>query len=245
MSATKRGFQAPNHTQVPNDLFDELLPSMGHAELKVVLCIIRFTRGYHREKTVMSVRKIARYTGLTPRNVMEGAQQAEDRGLIQRSVDGNKTTTWHLVIESDRVSPKDTSRIPRGHASVSPANTQSRLQRKKENPKESAGGLVEIPVRLQAYFQACINKPIALPKPATKKEISAWLDTFEEWHTKGFTPAQVEAAGRQARRLEKVIARPASLTWLLSDGHSRRNGHEGKPDGNGESMLAKLASRSV
>ena len=92
------GFQSPNYTQTPNDLFDELLPSMGMAELKVVLCIVRHTFGYHKDDVKMSLRRMARFTGLTAKSVMEGATQAEAHGMIERYVEGNNSTRWKVVV---------------------------------------------------------------------------------------------------------------------------------------------------
>src|SRR3990172_512854 len=115
------GFQSPNYTQTPNDLFDELLPDMGLAELKVVMCIVRHTFGYHREEIKISIRTMARFTGLTANSVMEGAKQAEDHGLIERYADGNKTTLWRAIVS---VVPTKTRRRGRRDAGVLPTETQ-------------------------------------------------------------------------------------------------------------------------
>ncbi len=40
------GFDAPHYTQTPDVLFDELLPYLSEAELKVLLYIIRRTFGF-------------------------------------------------------------------------------------------------------------------------------------------------------------------------------------------------------
>lgn len=99
----------------------------------------------------------------------------------------------------------------------------------------------DTPEAFHPYFQACTNKPISLPEPTTQKEIKLWLETFDEWITKGFTPDQVVAAARLARKRDKAIARPGSLTWLLNDQHSRKNGLEDHSKSNSESILEKLA----
>ncbi len=94
------GFQAPNYTQVPNDFF-EMASEMGEAELKVVLCIIRETFGYHRETCELSVRVLARKAGLTPRNAYNGAEKAIERGLIEKTVSQTNTTKWRAVVTGD------------------------------------------------------------------------------------------------------------------------------------------------
>lgn len=93
------GFQAPNYTMVPNDFFD-LSKDMDTAELRVLICLMRATFGFHRPTVSMSIRQLARETRLTPKSVMAGAARLEARGLVSRSVLPSSTTTWECVIES-------------------------------------------------------------------------------------------------------------------------------------------------
>lgn len=97
------------------------------------------------------------------------------------------------------------------------------------------------PKEYHPYFETCLDKPISLPAPTTREEIKAWMKTFAEWIRKGFTPKQVITAARWARKHDKAIARPGSLTWILNDQHSRENGREENSTAHGESILAKLA----
>jgi hypothetical protein len=129
------GFESPNYTQTPNDLFDALLPELGCAELKVLLCVVRNTFGYHREEVKLSIRTIARATGLTVNSVMDGATKAEAHGLLERTVDGNKTTTWRAIVS---VVPTKTRRLTSRDASVSPTTTLVGVkERIKESMKQS------------------------------------------------------------------------------------------------------------
>jgi len=43
-----RGFASPNYTMVPDELFDELMPDLSGAELKVLLYIVRRTFGFKK-----------------------------------------------------------------------------------------------------------------------------------------------------------------------------------------------------
>ncbi len=90
------GFQSPNHTQVPNDLFDQYLSEMEKSELKVVLAVIRHTLGFHRRKTRISVRDLMDSTGLASRSIQDGAKVAEERGLLKRHQDGG-VTEWEII----------------------------------------------------------------------------------------------------------------------------------------------------
>lgn len=49
------GFSGPNYTQVPDALFDELLPVLSGAELKVLLYVIRRTFGFKRDTDTISL----------------------------------------------------------------------------------------------------------------------------------------------------------------------------------------------
>jgi hypothetical protein len=42
------GYASPNYTPVPDELFDEQLPDLSGAELKVLLYVIRRTFGFKR-----------------------------------------------------------------------------------------------------------------------------------------------------------------------------------------------------
>lgn len=183
-------FQSPNYTQTPNDLFDELLPEMGLAELKVVMCIVRHTFGYHKDDVKLSIRKIARFTGLTAKSVMEGADAAEAHGLIERTTDGNKTTIWRAAVS---VIPSSTPRITRYHAGVLPTKP---LLRSKESNKENAKEEIDS----AAVFVALENLVGSL-NSNTPRFVDTWLEKHE--------PARIlqaieEARTRRARSIKYV-----------------------------------------
>ena len=69
-----RGFRSPNYTMVPDELFDELLPELTGAELKVLLYIIRRTFGFKKDEDAISLSQMLR--GITTRD-----GQVLDRGV--------------------------------------------------------------------------------------------------------------------------------------------------------------------
>lgn len=91
-------FKSPNYTQTPNDLFDDLLPSLGQAELKIALALIRLTFGYHRIRVRRSLSKLSKMTGLTEANVIAGIRGLEERGLIIKRQDGG-VNIYELTLE--------------------------------------------------------------------------------------------------------------------------------------------------
>jgi len=52
------GFVAPHYTQVPDELFDELLPTLSGAETKVLLYLVRRTFGFKRESDSISLNQM-------------------------------------------------------------------------------------------------------------------------------------------------------------------------------------------
>src|SRR3954469_9997908 len=54
-----KGFIRPRYTQVPDELFDELMAHLSGAELKVLLYIIRRTFGFKKESDNISLKQIS------------------------------------------------------------------------------------------------------------------------------------------------------------------------------------------
>ncbi len=74
------GFVAPHYTQVPDELFDELLPTLSGAETKVLLYLVRRTFGFKRESDSISL------------NQMMHGLKARDGRLLDRGVGLSKPT---------------------------------------------------------------------------------------------------------------------------------------------------------
>lgn len=91
---TTSGFQRPNYTQVPDALFDELLPDLSGAELKVLLYITRRTLGFRKHEDAISLTQICsgitrhdgtvidRGTGLSRRSVVPAIRSLVQRNLL-------------------------------------------------------------------------------------------------------------------------------------------------------------------
>ncbi len=75
------GYTSPNYTQVPDVLFDEQLPDLSGAELKVLLYIMRRTFGFKKEADNISLNQIA--TGIVTR---EGVALDRGTGLSKSTV---------------------------------------------------------------------------------------------------------------------------------------------------------------
>ena len=77
------------HTNVPNLFFDQLLPRLGYAELKVFLVIVRQTYGWvdkrtgrAKERDWISRQFFVKKTGLSKRAVSRAVSQLISKHLI-------------------------------------------------------------------------------------------------------------------------------------------------------------------
>jgi len=76
-----RGFLSPRYTQVPDELFDELMAHLSGAELKVLLYIIRRTFGFKKDSDTISLNQICK--GITTKR---GEVLDRGTGLSQNAV---------------------------------------------------------------------------------------------------------------------------------------------------------------
>ncbi|CAN5721888.1 hypothetical protein BH23CHL2_BH23CHL2_19790 [soil metagenome] len=114
-----QGFASPNYTQVPDDLFDILLPQLVGAELKALLYIIRRTFGFKKASDPISFNQflrgiktragvqLDRGCGIRNRTTLSKALQSlEHKGVIEseKGVDAlgdNATTTYRLCLQAE------------------------------------------------------------------------------------------------------------------------------------------------
>lgn len=108
-----RGFTAGTSTPVPDQLFDELMPLLGLAEMRLLLFLIRCTFGSRRPMAEISLRQmidgmtdtdgypLAPGVGMSKATVCRALASLRRRNVIvaerRRSEDqGNEPTRYHL-----------------------------------------------------------------------------------------------------------------------------------------------------
>lgn len=128
-----KGYLSPNYTPVPDELFDEQLPDLSGAELKVLLYIIRRTFGFKKDSDNISLNQLLngittkdgsvldRGTGLSKKTLLETIRSLVEKNLIiterRRSEErGDEPTTYRLNILDQR--NKETGGSPRGVKSI-------------------------------------------------------------------------------------------------------------------------------
>ncbi|MDP3012730.1 MAG: replication protein [Candidatus Subteraquimicrobiales bacterium] len=82
------GFSRPKYTQVPDDLFDFLLPFLDEKELKVLLYVIRRTLGWKKDSDMISLNQLEKGgekdkgCGLKKRTIIRALQSLEEKKCI-------------------------------------------------------------------------------------------------------------------------------------------------------------------
>jgi hypothetical protein len=123
-----RGFRSPNYTQVPDELFDELLSVLSGAELKVLLYIIRRTFGFKRDADAISLSqmmsgivthdgdRLDRGVGLSKPTLLQALRSLEGNNIIetrrQRSAErGDEPTIYQLKFAGDDALASDSGPV--------------------------------------------------------------------------------------------------------------------------------------
>jgi len=92
-------YSVPNHTQTPNELFDDHMRTMTGAELKVILAICRKTFGWHKEKDKISTSQLMELTGLSNRAVIDAVRKLIKINLIaRRQIGDSKTDSYEYAL---------------------------------------------------------------------------------------------------------------------------------------------------
>lgn len=96
-----QGFSPYNMTQVPNAVFDDLMPDLTGSELKVLLYIIRQTFGLRRYHGAISIDQLTLGTGLNRTTIMAAVKGLEDRQaiIVER---GQTRTVYRLNFIDDQ-----------------------------------------------------------------------------------------------------------------------------------------------
>jgi hypothetical protein len=113
-----RGFRGPNYTQVPDEVFDELLAELSGNQLKVLMYIIRRTFGFKRESDNISINQMLygittkhgkildRGVGLSKPTLLQALRDLTEMRIIiptrrQSFENGDEPTNYRLNVWGD------------------------------------------------------------------------------------------------------------------------------------------------
>lgn len=130
-------FPNKNYTETPNALFDDHLPSLTEAELKILLVVCRYTWGYHKDEVLLTRQDFADRTGLSIRSITDGLAGLVTKDLIWRYEESGKGSVYVLAVNGQSVP----GQILPPQGEQNPARVQGKfcppLLITKENLKES------------------------------------------------------------------------------------------------------------
>jgi DNA-binding Lrp family transcriptional regulator len=72
------------HTRIPNEIFEDILPTLRPSEQSILLRLYRLTWGFQKDTCHVSMGKLAKSCNLSARQVTTCIQVLEKRGLIRR-----------------------------------------------------------------------------------------------------------------------------------------------------------------
>ncbi len=189
------GFASPNFTQVPDELFDVLMPQLSDAELRVLLYIVRRTFGFKRDTDAISLSQMVsgittregqvldRGTGLSKATVARGLAGlrakgvilAERRSSVQR---GNEATTYRLRFKatSSGVSEQATpvsQRRDKGHSAPPVSAVRQALSQQRDTQK-TEGKNTDFDISKEIHLREAgeSGDPGLDPNPTPSEQIS-------------------------------------------------------------------------
>jgi len=140
------GFYSPRYTQVPDELFDELLSALSGAELKVLLYVMRRTFGFKKDSDLISLSQMVngiqkkdgtildKGTGLHKDSVIKVTKSLVEKGILLRNRQnsdrhGHTASEYALNIRKDSLSDYPTRGLVREKRQALPeiSDTQDRV----------------------------------------------------------------------------------------------------------------------
>jgi len=156
--------------RLPNDWIDRAMPTMGHAELKVVLVVVRQTIGWHKERDVISLTQFEEKTGLTRSNVMRGIRDAVKHKWIRAWKQGNRSLYEPCIADGIASIPESNSTVAvpemvlkqyhDGIESVPKVVSKQYTQKKGKTPNKDKGKTISIDAQARDGESA---SPVAVP----------------------------------------------------------------------------------
>jgi phage replication O-like protein O len=244
IQVTFPGFQFPNTTQIPNEVFDSLMPHLSGGELKVLLYICRRTFGFRKDSDSISLTQIAhgittkagrvldQGTGLSKRQVQRALRVLENRQviLVERKVDEtglHEVNTYRLnVLSGDKMSPSVETRgsggvkTPMSPGVETPMSTTKQREQNKERQKKDLVDVVAKDLEIFGIAKSAVTK---LTQDYPMHYIREKLLMAQGLVAAGSSLISQNPAGWLRRAIEEDYALPKP-----SEGHRQRSGRKKK-----------------
>ncbi len=205
-----RGFGAPSFTQIPNELFDQLLAELSSSELRVLLYIMRRTYGFQRNSDAISLSQFVdgivaddgtyrdHGAGVSKSAAAAALRSLEARGFIEvmRARDarlGDRPTTYTLrmaetvsIQRTPPVQPLDTPSPKTAQEGVQPLDTQKKELQNKERKNDPPEMIEKKPMDPIADRDAILRDRWHRPEVPTSavhdaELAAAWIELERAW----------------------------------------------------------------
>ncbi len=219
-------FQAPNHTQIPNEFLDKMLPHLSFPETKVLLVIMRKTFGWHKIRDQISLSQLEKHTGMNRQAILKATKGLEKKRLISKTVvgkNGDQKTFYELIIIEDSNNfYQCVSNTPPSMFHTLTKETPTKENQKNSTKVELQKGASPQPPPSSLFTYKRIKMPKekheALIKDYGLQKVNEMLDRLEEYAD--ISPRKFKAYGCHGAVLRK---------WLREDqGKGSRDGYSGK-----------------
>lgn len=141
---------APNYTQSPNVLFDEIFKTLKEGELRIVLVLIRQTFGWHKEWDQISIRMLADKTGMERRSVQRSIKTLIEQGLVEEKrfgKNGIQRVYFRLVMEVMETEKIDDDEITEEEMEMLSNNSYGRPKFKDPAVQKINTGVISTPTK--------------------------------------------------------------------------------------------------
>ena len=213
---TFAGFGNPSYTQVPDELFDELMPQLTEAELRVLLYVIRRTFGFKKSSDDISLKQL-----------VEGIR-TKDGLALDHGAGVGKTAAVRAVkglVEKGVITARRNQSVARGYE----ATTYG--MRFRENTLVHQGNKGASSPREHALVhQGNIQETVRQQTERTFEFRKASHDFLDREADQAEQPGAAVAASEEVELADREFPRPATTERVLSDSGALE-GHAGKPHG--------------
>lgn len=144
------------HTRIPNEIFEDILPTLRTSEQSILLRLYRLTWGFQKDTCHVSMGKLGKSCNLSPRQVTTCIQVLEKRRLIRRlHVDLDNKNRHERGVTFQMLLPQAARAKTSPPANISPAAKSSageEIADNKVNTQKGNTQTQEVGVRVGSRF---------------------------------------------------------------------------------------------
>ena len=185
---------APNYTQTPNALYDQVFKTLTDGELRVILVLVRQTFGWHKQFDRISLNQMAEKTGFLRTSVCRILNSLIAKGLVEKKKfgpPGKERCYFGLVVETPP----------------------------KEPIEEDDGCLTEEEMQILSNnsYQSPYGDPPSLPRETGPVSLGRLPSLPEETSSQGAHTYRKETLSKETTAKERSAPPPAAAVFVLHE----------------------------